>query len=318
MNENNELNNVEPTVENPVTPEVTEPATPEVTPELTQPEVPTTPEVTETPAPEVTEPAVPAEAPAPVETPAPVEEPAPAPIEETPVAPAEPPADPTVAPVEPTATPEVAQQPAPVAGEPVAAPAPTEAPKKKVPVLVIIAVVMALLAAAYFLFFNKKDEPVETPTENTTVENTTPVAEDASKYAGMYTAAPAENDSHDENFEYEYYLYLRSDGVYSMGRLTEGDNHVGTFEVKDGKINLSNTIDYAQDCYTSNTFKTVLTVNEDGTLTATENNLTYSKKATLDDSDNKTMNDIELNPVDGVTPEGSDTAWKKCSDTESK
>ena len=322
MNENNELNNVEPTVENPVTPEVTEPATPEVTPELTQPEVPTTPEVTETPAPEVTEPAVPAEAPAPVETPAPVEEPAPAPVEETPVAPAETPADPTVAPVEPTATPEVAQQPAPVAGEPVAAPAPTEAPKKKVPVLVIIAVVMALLAAAYFLFFNKKDdEPVETPTENTSVENTTPVAEDASKYVGEYTADYAPGDPTDESTDFGYALHLRSEGVFSSVQTMEGDTTVGTYEVKGGKLYLNGAVEYGTDtCFYKNKTEVVLTINEDGSFTeeGTEKKLTYKKNDKLAPEDADTLKWAVLEPTDGVTPEGHSDPWKDCTNLESK
>ena len=287
MNENNELNNVEPTVETPVTPEVTQPAAPEVTPELTQPEVPATPEVAA--APEV---AAPAETPAaPVEE-APAEAPA-TPVAETPAAPAE--------------------TPAPVAEDPAMA-VPAEAPKKKshAGILIAIALLLAIFAVVYYMFLRKEPEPTPAPVE-TPVENTTPVAEDTTKYVGAYTAKALEGDSHDENYDYEYYLYLTSDNTFSFGRVTEGDNSVGTYEVKEGKLNLNTTVVYSTDCFTAKTDQTVLTINEDGTITDTEKNVTYTKKETLDASDEDTMKKIVTNPVDGTTPEGATEPLKACA-----
>ena len=183
MNENNDLNNVEPTVENPVAPEVTETPAPAAAPELTQPEVPATPEAAVTPevpaTPEVaTTPEV--AAPAPEVTQAVVaENPAPAPVE----------AAPAVEPAQPAApvTPE-AQPTAPVGGDPMAVT--TEPPKKKVPVLVIIAILMAIFAAVYFLFLKKDEEPAPepTPVENNTVAEPTK-EEKFVELAGKYVKA---------------------------------------------------------------------------------------------------------------------------------
>ena len=178
-NENNDLQNVNPTI----VPEEAQPVAPE-TPVVEEPTpvVEAAPEVVaETPVVEPT-PEVVAETPAPVMEPTPEVTPEVAPEVVAPEAPVVEPT-PTVEPA-PTAEPAPAIEPVPAA-EPTPE-TPAEAPKKSsLPIIIIVVVVLIGLGVGLYFMLGKKDEPTTpTPDSNNTSQKTD-TNENATKFLSL-------------------------------------------------------------------------------------------------------------------------------------